>query len=413
MQRRDPMSMPESVCPIDDARLQQVLLPIAQATGLPNIAYIGADYFNYERNEVVGRTWAGLAFTDAIPDRPFAQPVEFMGLPLLITRDRGGILHVFHNVCSHRGMKLVAEPSEVRGLITCRYHCWTYATDGELKATPHIGGVNQHRCDGFNNSEHGLTAIRSAEFLGVLFINLSATAPDFEQYIAPLRERATRLIGAQGWSQLRPGITDSHVTLNVRCNWKLAVENYCEAYHLPWVHPSLNTYSKLEDHYCFLDAKDFAGQGSLAYRLSDVAGTHLPRLHAWPADRMHVAEYPALYPNVLLGFHADHAFAAIVTPITADLTREDLRIFYVADGASADTYSACRAATHASWRVVFGEDVFAVEGMQQGRMSPGYRGGVFSPVMDESTHHFHRWVAAKLAERSHDGRPMSNAMATF
>jgi choline monooxygenase len=390
----------QRACPISPAHLQQVLLPTAHATGLPNVAYTSAECFDFERDEVMGRTWAGLAFADSVPDKPFALPVEFMGLPLLVTRDRGGALHVFHNVCSHRGMKLVAEPTELQGLITCRYHSWTYATNGDLKATPHLGGVNQNEYAGFNKSEHGLKAVRSAEFLGVLFINLSGNAPEFEQHIAPLRTRASRLVGAQGWSQLRPGATDSHLTLEVRCNWKLAVENYCEAYHLPWVHPSLNTYSKLEDHYCFADADDFAGQGSLAYRLGDVAGTHLPRVDAWPADRTHVAEYPSLYPNVLFGFHADHAFVAILTPLAAALTREDLRIFYVGSGATDDLYSACRAATHAAWRVVFGEDVFAVEGMQQGRMSPGYRGGVFSPVMDRATHHFHRWAAAKLAQPS-------------
>ena len=41
---------------------------------------------------------------------------------------------------------------------------------------------------------------------------------------------------------------DSEITFNLKCNWKLAVENYCDAYHLPWIHPSLNQYSRLEDH---------------------------------------------------------------------------------------------------------------------------------------------------------------------
>jgi len=384
---------------ISRERLREVLQPIERASGLPNAVYTSSEYFRFERDEVVGRTWAALAFADSLPDKPFASPFEFMGLPLLVTRDRAGVLRVFHNVCSHRGMRLVAEPSEVAGLITCRYHCWSYATNGDLKATPHIGGVNQHSCEGFVNADHGLKEVRSALFMGVLFINLSADAPDFERHIAPLAERAARLLGAQGWSRIRPGITDSHLTLDVRCNWKLAVENYCEAYHLPWVHPALNSYSKLEDHYCFLDATDFAGQGSKAYRGSVVAGANLPRFPDWPAEQVHVAEYPTLYPNVLLGFQADHVFAIILTPLAPDRTREEVRIFYVDDGAVADRYSACRAATQAAWRVVFSEDVFAVEGMQAGRASPGYRGGVFSPVMDEPTHHFHRWVAERLVAR--------------
>jgi choline monooxygenase len=388
------MSHPD--CPISRERLQPVLEPIERATGLPNEAYTDARCFHYEREAVLGRTWTALAFVDSIAARPCAKPVDLMGLPLLITRDRSGVLRVFHNVCSHRGMKLVAEETGISGLITCRYHAWSYAANGELKATPHIGGVDRHTCASFSNAEHGLKEVRSAEFMGMLFVNLSGDAPDFERHIAPLRDRAGALLGERGWSELRPGLSGAHLTLDVHCNWKLAVENYCEAYHLPWVHPSLNSYSRLEDHYCFLEARDFAGQGSLAYRLSAVAGTNLPRLAGWPEERIHVAEYPSLYPNVLLGFQADHAFAIILTPVAPDSTREELRIFYVGEGATADAYGACREATHAAWRVVFGEDVFAVEGMQAGRASPGYRGGAFSPAMDGATHHFHRWVAQRL-----------------
>jgi choline monooxygenase len=378
--------------------LRRVLRPIGEAGGLPNAAYISAEHFKLERDTLIGRTWAACAFTDTIPNEPFAQPLEFMGLPLLITRDRQGALRVFHNVCSHRGMKLVGEPTSVRGLINCRYHGWSYSTGGELKRTPHIGGVNQHSCAGFDNTAHGLKPVRSAVFMGILFINLSGDAAEFAQHIAPLKARAEGLMGERGWSQLALGGTHSHLTLEVRSNWKLAVENYCEAYHLPWVHPSLNSYSRLEDHECFVDSEGFSGQRSLAYRLSDVAGTRLPRFASWPTDRTHIAEYPTLYPNVLLGFHADHAFAAILSPLAPDATREDLRIWYVQEGASADEFESCRAATQAAWRGVFGEDVFAVEGMQQGRVSPGYQGGVFSPAMDALTHHFHRWVANRLCE---------------
>ena len=69
-------------------RLAQVQRPIAEATGLPNVAYTSQAYFRHERDAVLARTWAGIAFTDAIPERPFAQPIEFMGLPLLVMRDR-------------------------------------------------------------------------------------------------------------------------------------------------------------------------------------------------------------------------------------------------------------------------------------------------------------------------------------
>ena len=45
-------------------------------------------------------------------------------------------------------------------------------------------------------------------------------------------------------------------------NWKLAIENYCESYHLPSVHPELNKTSKLSDHYHICESENYSGQGS-------------------------------------------------------------------------------------------------------------------------------------------------------
>jgi choline monooxygenase len=50
------------------------------------------------------------------------------------------------------------------------------------------------------------------------------------------------------------------------------------------------------------------------------------------------------------------------------------------------------------WKGVMSEDIIAVEGMQEGRNSPVYNGGNFSPVMDNPTHQFHKWIANNLAK---------------
>ena len=117
---------------------------------------------------------------------------------------------------------------------------YSYATNGDLKATPNIGGVDRHHREGFKNSDHGLKPVRSAVFMGILFVNLSGDAPDFAVHAGQLVRRAEQFLGTDGWSQLKPGVTDSRLSLTAQCNWKLAVENYCEAYHLPSVHPELN-----------------------------------------------------------------------------------------------------------------------------------------------------------------------------
>ena len=139
-----------------------------------------------------------------------------------------------------------------------------------------------------------------------------------------------------------------------------------------------------------------AGQGSYAYNLSDVAGTHLPMFPSWPQDRLRTAEYVAFFPNVLLGIQADHAFAMQLEPVAPGRTIEHLRLFYVGDEALNDEYAACRNSILESWKVVFAEDISSVEGMQKGRYSPGYKGGAFSPEMDIPTHFFHTWAARQF-----------------
>ena len=378
--------------------LDAVRQDIAEAKGMPNAVYDDPALFEYERDNVLGKTWAGLAFASELPKNGFAKPVDFMGLPLAMMRNRDGEIKVFHNICSHRGMIMLREETEVEGMVRCPYHSWTYDLNGNLKGTPHIGGVGKHTAEGFVCEKHGLKEVSVSTWMGIIFINLSGDAEPFDGFIAPLVNRWEEFTGKGGFEKVFVAPTGSNMELTVEANWKLAVENYCEAYHLPWVHPSLNTYSPLDQHYNLVINDDMSGQGSYTYNLSDVAGTSLPQFEDWPQDKIRQAEYISLYPNVLLGVQADHAFAIILQPQANNRTLEKLQLSYVGPTSGGDQYAACRSAVLESWKVGFGEDVFAVEGMQDGRKSPAFTGGVFSPVLDGPTHHFHMWTANQYAK---------------
>ena len=88
----------------------------------------------------------------------------------------------------------------------------------------------------------------------------------------------------------------------------------------------------------------------------------------------------------------------ILQPVAADKTIEKLQMSYLDDGAESNHYQVSRDAVVDSWQQVFGEDIFAVEGMQNARRSPGFDGGVFSPVQDIPSHHFHGWVADRYKQ---------------
>ena len=107
------------------------------------------------------------------------------------------------------------------------------------------------------------------------------------------------------------------------------VENYCKAYHLPFIHSSLNTCSQLEDHYNILDNHGFAGQGTTAYQPQiNSDGCHFHRFSKFSEMTDEGAEYVALFPNVLLVLHNDHYFNIILTPDGTGRTNEQIEFHY-------------------------------------------------------------------------------------
>jgi choline monooxygenase len=379
------------------SNLSAILAPANEARGLPNAVYTSDALFEQERDVLYAGTWACVGRGSDAPNTGDVYPVDLMGLPLAMVRDGTGQLRVFHNVCSHRGNRLVAQACRVTGVIRCPYHSWTYDLDGKLKGTPHIGGVGRHELAGFERGEHGLKPVRSHEWLDLVFVNLSGKAPAFEDHVAPLMERWKPFVSPQDLAQLTMGATHAQITMEIAANWKLAVENFCESYHLPWVHPGLNKRSKLEDHYHIFGEDLFAGQGSTAYDPDYLDGERFPSFEHWAKNKHACAEYIALFPNVWLGLHVDHLYTVILKPVAKNRTVESFQFYYLGEAAG-ERFANKRATSLDAWHQVFAEDIGVVEGMQAGRLSPAFQGGVFSPVMDAPTHHFHQWVARRLLE---------------
>ena len=377
--------------------LSRVKEPLSRANGLPNAHYIDPAVFAEERDALLFGQWAGLAVAADVPEAGDAKPITFMGMPLLLLRDRNDQVRVFQNTCRHRGMILVEEPRKIEGAIRCPYHSWCYSTEGKLVSTPHVGGPGQNTHPDVDRATLGLIEIRSHIWRDVVWVNVDGQAPEFEVAMKPVMER---------WAEFeRPlyhGGADSKFVLSLKSNWKLAVENYCESYHLPWVHPGLNSYSRLEDHYNIEEYGAYSGQGTLVYRqLEGPNGAKFADFEGLDVKWDTAAEYISVYPNVLLGMHRDHAFAIVLVPKGPEETEENIHLYY----ATPETDAELRAKNTEQWKVVFEEDIFVVEGMQRGRHGVNFDGGRFSPAMDGPTHCFHDWVAGKVNER----RAMSNA----
>ncbi len=226
-------------------------------------------------------------------------------------------------------------------------------------------------------------------------MDLSGEAPAFEVHVEPL---ATRWRAFE--QPLFAGGADSNLTLEIAANWKLLIENTSEAYHLPTIHPGLNSYSRLEDHYAIAETGLFSGQGTNVYSPTlDGIGRGFRDFDGLSARWENAAEYISLYPNVQFGVHRDHAFVLLMEPLAPGLTRERVALYFAGTEMTGPAYGDMRAALLELWRGIFLEDLAVVEGMQRGRHAPAFDGGRFSPVMEAPTHNFHRWIADRLEAR--------------
>ena len=383
---------------IDKRKLDVVNKPINEAHGLPNECYTSKEYTLIERKKLFEDKWMVIGVASSLPNVGDAKPVDILGMPILLVRGKDKKIRVFHNVCSHRGLKLVTKSGNIKNVIRCPYHSWSYNFDGELVATPHIGGMNIHQTKDFERSKSNLKEIRSYIWLDLIMININNNEMSFEEYIKPLSDRWEKFWPIKDRELINHSNDFGYFKLNANCNWKFAIENYCESYHLPWVHPGLNSYSKIEDHYHIQGLPNrFAGQGTVVYNPRFEGKEKFPCFPNWPKNKENIAEYVALFPNVMLGIHKDHYYAYWLEPINHEFTLEHMELYYVGEeAANSKKFESLRKQNHKQWEDIQKEDVDIIQGMQIGRNSPVYNGGNFSPVMDNPTHHFHKWVAQNL-----------------
>ena len=385
---------------LDPKKIEVVKNPIEKAHGLPNECYLNNDYLEFEKEKIFKNNWTMIGVASSVPNPGDVKPFNLLGIPILIVRNKENEVKVFHNVCSHRGFKLVDQECKLKNVIRCPYHSWSYDFNGKLTVTPHIGGLGKHEVEGFDKNNSNLKEIKSNIWMDLIFININSNAKPFEDFIKPLEDRWSKFISKKDQKLIRHSTDNGYFNMTVNSNWKFAIENYCESYHLPWIHPELNKVSNISDHYHIEDENlNFSGQGSNKYSQQFDGNIKFTCFPNWPTELSEKSEYVSLYPNVMLGIHIDHFYAFWLEPISNNQTKEHFELYYVGDeSASSDEFKDIREKNFAFWQEVMNEDVTAIEGMQKGRNSPAYNGGNFSPVMDTPTLMFHKWVATNLTK---------------
>jgi len=142
-----------------------------------------------ERKNLLEDKWVVIGVASSIPNPGNAKPFDLLGIPLILLRTKKNQIKVYHNVCSHRGYKILKTKCTIKNLLRCPYHSWSYSLEGKLVATPHIGGMNKHESEDFDKSSSGLKEVRSYVWLDMIIVNISNNEVSFKEYIKPFNDR--------------------------------------------------------------------------------------------------------------------------------------------------------------------------------------------------------------------------------
>jgi phenylpropionate dioxygenase-like ring-hydroxylating dioxygenase large terminal subunit len=203
---------------------------------LPALAYTSESWFQREREELFAKTWtfAGMAEDVSAPGDYIT--LECGNAALVVLRDLNGRLRAFHNVCRHRGARLLEGSGNIqRGLISCFYHKWTYNLKGELQLASVPYQQELFPC--LDKSLYGLHHAKVAAWKGLLFVHPDPDAISLEDWLAEIPEKLGPFKPAQERLHDPEELVEvSDIVYRVRANWKIVTENFIDGYHLPLLH---------------------------------------------------------------------------------------------------------------------------------------------------------------------------------
>lgn len=193
---------------------------------VPIEPYLSPAHFELEREKIFKKTWIKVGRIEQIPRSGdyFVRDVPIARTSALIVNDNGQV-RAFHNMCSHRGGKLVWDKEGNAAGFICNMHGWTYMPDGSLRNVP-----DEQMFYDLEKEKCGLTAIRVDTWLGFIFVNFDKNGK--ESLGDYLGEAGSRLQGFP-FDKATARYTYS---AELNCNWKVALDAFTEAYHVAFLH---------------------------------------------------------------------------------------------------------------------------------------------------------------------------------
>jgi len=374
-----------------ERELASIRRPLQEASTLPGRFYHDPAIYAQELQTMFSRMWLCVGRDEDI-EKPGDYLTRTVGdESVVVLRDASGSVNAFHNVCRHRGSRLLSEPSG-SGLkhVQCPYHAWTYGLDGALKVAPHMEDARE-----FDKPKFGLHRVRLERWDGFLFINFSNEGPGLMEFLGDMGTKFARY----GMGGLRRG---RRIDYTVATNWKMLAENYSECYHCALIHPELNKVS----HYTSGET-DLVNQATVGgwmdlrkdeYQTMSLSGksNRPPFKGISPEDHRRI-HYYIVYPNMLLSLHPDYVMTHTIWPSGPGRSDIVCEFLFDKDEVARPDFDPSDAVDF--WDLTNRQDWHVCELAFKGTQSGGYTKGRLSSL-EWMVHIFDNFVADRLAGKT-------------
>lgn len=192
------------------------------ARTLPSRYFYDEALFQQEKEHIFMPAWHFGCHVNELAE-PGAYVVrDIFDQSVILMSDRQGEIHAFHNVCQHRGNRLLNEPRGVqKGVIRCAYHSWCYGQDGALRSAP-----RSDRLIAFEKSDYNIPQVRVETFASCVYFTFDDTAASMQELFPGAEQALYDAVPELAEMRL---IEEQDVV--IPANWKVIMDNSIEGYH--------------------------------------------------------------------------------------------------------------------------------------------------------------------------------------
>jgi phenylpropionate dioxygenase-like ring-hydroxylating dioxygenase large terminal subunit len=212
---------------------------LTEAVTIPVEAYLSEDYVRAERDKLWRKVWLQVGRVEEIPEVGSYLSYDILDDSIVVVRNTPDTLKAYHNVCPHRGRRLVDTPPGTRNacgkkkLFICGFHGWRYDLDGENIHVPH----KEDWQGALTPQNTHLSEVKVDTWGGWIWINMDPNSEPLREYLEPAASMLDPFeLPNMRFRWRKWGIFD--------CNWKVAMEAFNETYHVQTTHPEFNKYGE-------------------------------------------------------------------------------------------------------------------------------------------------------------------------